>query len=221
MPGCFDITWIAPEVRGLAPLAWLTELGQISQIDGVVVHPVTGPSVTRQAIATELRQRRRVIVWTGHGKPGGLLLPDTTLIRPKWLATQAKTALPQLVVLAACGSQLRDDDLKSMAEEISRNGLNVIGFPAQTEDSAAVAFNTELIRAMVAGSTVGNAFDVALEEISDSQTAQGVFLTPGLMNGYSDVALRLEALEIGQRELHEGLNLIMHHLGITPERACA
>jgi len=218
MPGCFDITWIAPEVRDLPPLAWLQELGQIGQIEGVVVHPVTGPGVTRQDIARELRQRRRIIIWTGHGKPGGLLLPDATLIRPKWLATQAKTALPQLVVLAACGSQLRDDDLKSMAEEVSRNGLNVIGFPARTEDRAAVAFNTELVRALVAGATVGSAFDVALEEIGESETAKGVFLTPGLMNGYSDVALRLETLEIGQWELREDVKLIMQHLGVTPER---
>lgn len=210
----FDVAWIAPEVRGQPPLEWLSEIGFISQIEGVQLHPVTGPNVTRQDITHELRQRRHLVIWTGHGKPGGLLMPDNTMIRPKWLATQAKAALPQVVILAACGSQLRSEDLKSMAEEISRNGLNVVGFSTQTEDRAAVRFNTEFVRALVAGGTVGNAFDVALEEISEFEAAQGVFLTPGLMNGYYDVARRLEDLEVGQQELRNNVRLIMQRLGV-------
>lgn len=160
------------------------------------------------------RKRRRLIVCIVGDAIEGLLMPDNTMIRPKWLATQAKAALPQVVILAACGSQLRSEDLKSMAEEISRNGLNVVGFSTQTEDRAAVRFNTEFVRALVAGGTVGNAFDVALEEISEFEAAQGVFLTPGLMNGYYDVARRLEDLEVGQQELRNNVRLIMQRLGV-------
>jgi hypothetical protein len=216
---CFDVSWIAPEAKGLPALGWLGELGQLAQIEGVRVHTCTG-QFTRQQLAAELRRRARVKLWTGHGTAGGLLAPDGTLIRPKWLATQAKVGLPQVVVLAACASQERDDELHSMAEEISRAGVNVIGFPAGTEDAAAVAFNVELVRALASGARLGDAFDVALEEIGHTRTARGVFLAGGLMNGYSDVVNRLETLEAGQRELKDGIGLIMEHLGIGERATC-
>lgn len=208
------ITWIAPEIPGAAPLSWLAEIGDIAAIEGVHLNLVTGPKITRAQVAQALRHRHDLTVWSGHGAPGGLQMPDLGMIAPKWIATQARCGLPRLIVLAACGSQLRDDQLKSMTEEISRQGLNAVGFPASTEDPAAVLFNVELARALVAGATVGNAFDVALEAISHTATAKGVFLTPGLTNGYRDVVVRMEALEAGQHELRDGVRLIMDHLGI-------
>jgi hypothetical protein len=212
--GAVTLTWIAPVAPDEQPLAWLTEIGEIGAIDGVKLKIVAGPKVSRAQIAQALRSRHDVTVWSGHGAPGGLAMPDGSFVQPKWLATQSRCGIPRVMILAACGSQLRDEHLKSMVEEISRQGLNGVGFPAHTEDPAAITFTTELVRAFVAGASVGVAFDVAMESIAETETARGVFLVPGLSNGYRDVVLRLEALEAGQHELRDGLNLIMGHLGI-------
>lgn len=209
-----NVTWIAPEVQGLEPLQWLAEIGDIGAIDGVDLKIVAGPKVTRSQIAQALRRRHDITVWSGHGMAGGLAMPDGSYIQPKWLAIQSRCGIPRVMILAACGSQLRNEQLKSMVEEISRQGINGIGFPAHTEDHAAITFTTELVRAFVAGSNVGMAFDVALESISETETSRGVFLVPGLSNGYRDVVLRLEALESGQEELRVGIGLIMDHMGI-------
>ncbi len=188
------VTWIAPEVPGLQPLAFLSELGQIAKIDGVGLNIVAGTQITRSDVARALRARCDVLLWSGHGRPGELVLPDGP-VRAKWVAAQARAGVPRLVVLAACGSLLRDDGLKSMAEEVSRLGLNCVGFPLEANDAAAICFNVELVRAMAAGCAVGAAFDVALDEICNVATAAGVFLVPGLTNGYRDIVLRLEAVE--------------------------
>jgi hypothetical protein len=216
-PPPFHVTWIAPEVRGLAPLAGLSELGQIADMPGIELTVVTGPTVNRAHVSNALRQRSDVVIWSGHGRPGRLVLPCAE-ISAKWLAAQVRAALPRLVVLAACGSLVRDEHLKSMAEELSRAGVNVVGFPLETEDTAAVVFTVELVRSMSAGCAVGQAFDVAMEEICGRQTAAGVFLVPGLTNGYRDFELRLEAVEAMSAETRDLVRLLLEHAGIDPLR---
>lgn len=216
-PPDYVVTWIAPEVPGLDPLSFLSELGQIATIDGVKLNVIAGPKITRSDVARGLRTRADVVIWSGHGKPGALMLPDG-IVLPKWLAAQVRAALPRVVVLAACGSQLRDEHLKSMAEELSRMGVNVIGFPLQANDKAAVCFNVELVRAMVAGCSVGQAFDVALGEAACyADTAPGIFLTPGLTNGYRDIIVRIEAVEENVGETREWVRLLLDHAGIEPQ----
>ncbi len=194
------ITWIAPEVPFFGPLAYLQELGNLARIPNVALKPVTG-QVTRDHIATALGERTDVILWSGHGEPGGLCIPPTVqgeryaLVRPKWLAMQAHCALPKLLILAACSSQLRDEHLRSMVEEVARAGVNVIGFPALAQDNAVIAFNVELVRALAQGARMGDAYDVALEGISHYETAKGIFWQSGWTNGYRDVADRLQSIE--------------------------
>jgi hypothetical protein len=213
----FHVTWIAPEVRGLAPLAGLSELGQIADIPGIALTIVSGATVARGNVSAALRKRSDVVIWSGHGRPGRLVLPGGE-VSAKWLAAQVRGALPRLVVLAACGSLVRDEHLKSMAEELSRAGINVVGFPLETEDRAAVCFTVELVRSMSAGCAMGQAFDVAMEEICGLPTAAGVFLVPGLTNGYRDIELRLEAVEAMATETRDLVRLLLDHAGIDRDR---
>lgn len=213
MPNCIDVSLLQPAAKGYPVLSWQSELGQIASLENVRVHVCTGEFTARDA-EKELHRRTAVKIWSGHGTTNGLLMPNGSLRKGQWLATHAKVGLPRLVVLAACYSAARDSSLRSLAEEISRAGMNVIGFIAEAEDQAVVSFNVSLISALAIGASVTAAFDVALEEIAETVTAERCFYTPAVMNGYADVALRLEALEDGQRRMDTRLDLIMSHLGI-------
>jgi hypothetical protein len=213
-----SVTLFAPEVEGLPRLAWLAEIGAIGRMEGVELRVSGGPDVQLGEVAEELRRRRDVMIWSGHGQPGALLMPAGKQVRSRWLATQVHCGMPKLLVLAACGSLAKDEHLKSLAAEVAKVGVNVVGFPTRTDDMAAATYNVELIRAMVAKASVGQATDVALEAIMEMhpETAREVFLIPGLMNGYRDVVIRLEALELGQQMLTERFDLMLDHMGITP-----
>lgn len=179
------VTWIAPVIADLPQLAWLNELGRIQRIAHVQVTTLTGGDILLDDVAVALGTPCDVLVWSGHGAPGGLLLPDRSLVRTKWLAIRiARGSRPRLVILASCGSQLRDENLRSLAEAICREGINVVGFPADASDAAAGKFTVECIRALAVNATIVQAFDVALESIAsgDTDTASGVFLTPGIAN---------------------------------------
>jgi hypothetical protein len=197
-----DVTWIAPVVPKLAPLALLEELGRIDKITGVAIKTTTG-EVLLDNVAAALSRRANLLVWSGHGVPGGLLLSNRHLVRPRWLATQvARGCRPSVAILAACDSQVRDASLNSFAAALSRQGVNVVGFPAQATDAAAGTFIVEFIRSLALGTSVMDGFDDALEAISDQETARGVFLTPGLLNipvnleqQLQDICLSLQRLE--------------------------
>ena len=213
MPNCIEVSLFQPATKGYPVLAWQSELGQIAALENIRVHVRTGDFTTRDA-EQELHRRTAVKLWSGHGAPNGLLMPNGTVRRGQWLATHAKVGLPRLVVLAACYSAARDSSLRSLADEISRAGMNVIGYSAEADDATVVAFNVALISALGAGAPVMDAFDVALEEIAETETAKRVFYTPAAMNGYSDVVLRLEVLEEGQKRTDHRLDAIMKHMGL-------
>lgn len=231
------VTLFAPEPPELPKLAWLQEIGNISGIDHVDLKVIGGPDVHINAIARGLQERRDVMLWSGHGVPGGLLLPGKRLIRSRWLATQVQCGIPRLLVLAACGSLARDPQMRSMSAEIAKAGVNVVGFPLAAEDLAAATYNVELIRALATGASVGTATDVALESIACDypQVASGVFLMAGLTNGYRDFITRLESVEqridgvdahldavdSGQQQLITRVDLLLEHLKIAAPRGGA
>ena len=66
----------------------------------------------------------------------------------------------------------------------------------------------------VRGCAPGKEFDVAVEEICGLPTAAGVFLVPGLTNGYRDIELRLEAVEAMAVETRDLVRLLLDHAGI-------
>lgn len=205
------VTWIAPSVKSLPQLAWLNELGRIERIGHVILKTCTGDSMTLDDIATALCEPCDVLIWSGHGVAGGLLLPDRSLVRTKWLAAQVSRGChPRVVILATCGSQLRDDNLKSLTETMCRAGINAIGFPTEADDLAAGRFTIEFIRALAVNASIAQAFDVALESIGDEDTAAGVFLTPGVRDlpfsleqnqlRIEEAVLRIERMLLTERQ---------------------
>lgn len=212
-----DVTLFAPEVEGLPPLAWMREIGQISAIDGVDLKVIGGPDTRKNDVSMALRDRTDVMIWSGHGAPGGLMLAKNQVLRAQWLATQVRCGIPRVLVIASCGSLARDAQMKSLAAEVSKAGINAVGFPMAAEDMAAATYNVELIRALRAGASVGTATDVALESIVDDfpDTAQGVFLMAGLTNGYRDIVIRLEAVETGQKMLMERFDMVIDAVGVN------
>lgn len=176
------VTWIAPVVENYPKLALLEELGRIGKIANVVIRTTTGV-VLLDDVAAALNSPADVMVWSGHGEPDGLLLTDGRKVKSKWLATQvARGCKPSVAILAACGSQQRDAGLNSFAAALSREGVNIVGFPAEASDVAAGTFIVEYIRSLAVDASVMTGFDVALESIENEETAHGVFLTPGIRN---------------------------------------
>jgi hypothetical protein len=189
------VTLIAPQTPGYEPLAWLDEIAAAGQMEGVQLRIVAGDDVTRARAAQALREPAEVVIWSGHGAENGLLLSDGSVIHGKWLATQARVAAPRVLVAAACGSAVMDPRLESIAGELSRAGINAVGFPLRASDRAATTYNIELLRALAAGADVGTAHEVALESAAaqSPQTAAGIYLTPALTNGYRVILARLGA----------------------------
>jgi hypothetical protein len=211
------VTWIAPEIKTLPTLGWLAELGKIQKIANVKVSTLVGPDIKRDDVALILTIPCDILIWAGHGDPAGLLLPDGTMVRAKWLALQLEQgSRPRSTILAACGSQLRDENLRSMTEAVGRAGLNVIGFPVEAEDAAAAAFTVEFVRALSVGSSIASAFDVAMEEISDTVTAKGVFLMPGIVDNPQNLLSILngmrDSLNDIQGDIAEVSSLIKGHM---------
>ncbi len=208
------VTWIAPEIKGLPSLSWLAELGKIQKIPNVKVLTLTGPDITREDVAQTLFRPCGIMIWSGHGNPEGLLLPDNTLIKAKWLALQLERgARPRATILAACGSQVKDDNIRSMTESVCRVGLNVIGFPAAADDRAAAAFTIEFIRALSVQASVVNAFDVAMEEVASTETARGIFLMPGIVDSPVDISGELSGLKGIALATQADIRAVLERLG--------
>lgn len=208
------VLWIAPEIPGMAPLAWIHELGEMSAIDGVEVRTVLGAEVRRAEVAQALRRPHDVVIWSGHGVPGGLLMPKGEPIKPHWLAQQVRSCPPRCVIVATCASVDVDQQLRSIAQEISRNGIHSVGFPAAAEDRAAVVYNIEFVRAMAAKADSLSAHEVALEAIEELETGRHIIFLPGYTNGLRDLYDRMERIEGTAENLLAGQLLIMKHLSI-------
>ena len=104
------VTWIAPNVGGLPQLSWLNELGRIQKIREVEVTTLTGDSVILDDVSNVLQCPADIVIWSGHGTAGGLLLSNQDVVQPQWLASQiGYSTRPHAVILAACSSQQRDE----------------------------------------------------------------------------------------------------------------
>lgn len=179
---------IMPEAPGLPPLALWQEFNQLNDIAGIKVELVANVYATRSRIAAALRKRHDVVIWSGHGAPNRLITADGSSVDGEWLATQARCGAPVALVLAACLSGASDEDLKGIAELVSRNGVNAIGMMVAVQDTAAITYNVSFVEAMVAKANIGRAHDVARKAMKDKDptSAQGAVLFPALSNGYRD-----------------------------------
>lgn len=207
--GILDVIWIAPTIPGLEELGWVKELTTLQKLPDVKLLMRVGAELTANEVADALAQRCRLLIWSGHGQPGGLLLPNNVLVRPLWFVTRINGGCrPQVTILAACGSQLRDTDLHSLTDAMCRAGFTAIGFPARTNDNAAARFCLEFARALVVDdATVSDAFNVAMEAIAGEETAEGVYLVPGL---YDYPASELAIMQQIQNSLSEIKQLITY-----------
>jgi hypothetical protein len=202
---------IAPEAPGLPPLRWGRELGGLAEIEGVSLELVAGPDVREANVAQALRKTHEVVIWSGHGKENGLILGNGHVVKGRWVAAQARGGTPRAMVIAACGSGCNDDQNESLAWQVSKVGINVIGFPLELEDEAAICYTTEFVRTLIAGSDVGEAHDVAVEAIEHDYpgTSRQIALTPGLTNGYRYIVQRMNDQDRRLATLEEGQNRIL------------
>jgi len=193
----YEVVVIAPEAVGFAPLRWLREIGALSALAGVTVDVIGGQEAGPGAVSAGLRRRVDAVIWSGHGQPNGLLLSDGSVIDGEWIATQVRCGAPRVMVLAACGSALKDEHLESLASEVSRVGVNVVGLPMDSADLGVITFNVEFVRALVAGADCWTAHRVACKRVAGDypELAAGIFLTPGLTNGYRVIVDRLDRME--------------------------
>jgi hypothetical protein len=190
----------------MAPLRWGKELGALAEIEGVRLDLVAGPNVREANVASALRQPHEVVIWSGHGRENGLLLGNGRLVKGRWLATQARSGAPRAMVIAACGSGCNDDHNESLAWQVSKVGINVIGFPLDLPDEAAITYSTEFVRSLIAGSDVGEAHDVAIEAIEEQYPviSRLIALMPGLTNGYRYIIQRMNAQDLRLAKLEDG-----------------
>lgn len=186
---------VAPEVRGVPPLAWMNELTQIAAVPGVELEICGGAQAGRAAVAGRLHQWWDCILWSGHGAPGRLLLADGP-VGGDWLACVMRQAPPSVVVLAACFSAARDQALTSLAETLSQSGITTVGMWVEVADSAAVIYNVEFVRALALSGSVATAHRVAVEQVAweHPAAAGAAFLLPGLVNGYRKIAEELAGI---------------------------
>jgi len=187
---------VAPEAVGVPRLAWVDELTAIAGVDGVELTVCGGRQATRAGVAARLRCECDVIIWSGHGAPGRLLLADGP-VGADWLACMMRQQPPGVVVLSACFSGARDEALHSIAETLSQSSVTCVGMWVEVEDRAAVVYDVEFARAYASGGSVAVAHRVAVQQVALEYPGQAgaAFLLPGLVNGYGKVEKRLGAIE--------------------------
>ena len=186
---------VAPEAVGVPRLAWVDELTAIAGVEGVELTVCGGRQATRAGVAARLRCEWDVIIWSGHGAPGRLLLADGP-VGADWLACMMRQQPPGVVVLSACFSGARDEALHSIAETLSQSSVTCVGMWVEVEDRAAVVYDVEFVRAYASGGSVAVAHRVAVQQVALEYPGQAgaAFLLPGLVNGYGKIRDELAAI---------------------------
>ncbi len=188
---------VAPEVPGKDRLDQWGELTQLAAIDGVALDVCGGPGATRQAVVDFVRRPCDVLVWSGHGGPNRLDTADGLSLDGEDLATYAKGALARVVVLMACLSGATDEDLDSLVETLSQEGLTTVGMLVSVRDRAAIAFNVEFIRALAAGASLARAFRTGRKQMRavSADCAANVILMPGINDGMRALMDRMDGMD--------------------------
>ena len=213
---------IMPENPTLPKLQVWMEFNKLSEVVSGNTPPrlLGGDRATRNGVASALKESYDAVIWSGHGDVGRLAVSDG-FVSSDWLAVQLRNTPPGVIVLAACMSGARDEDLDSMAETISQAGINVVGMWVSVEDNAAIAYNEEFLRCLDAGSGLGMAHRVAVREMIDRYPtmAGSAFLMPGLLNGYGKIKHelvrmndRIGGLESGMAEVKTTMTEVMRRI---------
>ena len=156
---------IAPEVEGLPRLAQASELTRLGDAPGIDVDPLIGPLVTLERVQARLRSRRyQVVLWSGHGSGGRLLLPNGREAEPRWLASEVHQSGAGLMILAVCDSAQRTG-YEGFADVLPANGINLVAMAAEVGDVAAVDYDVALLHSLAAGDNLREAHRIGLEAI--------------------------------------------------------
>ena len=187
---------VAPEVVGEKPLGWAHEFAGLSALAGVELRLVAADKATLDAVSAAMREPWDVVVWSGHGRPGGLAAVDG-VVDGGWLAAQVGYCPPRVVVLAACYSaNVALDGLSGLTHAVSEQGIDCIGMRHAVEDAAAIVFTRELVRAVAAGVGVSQGKRVAERMVRARYPNVGeIEFVPGLRNGTRAMAFRMKAVE--------------------------
>ena len=158
---------IAPEIPGLPRLAQTSELTRIGDVPGVSVTSVIGTLVTSLRIQSQLRRGTfDVLLWSGHGKDGRLLLPGGEDIEPHWLASEVRRSGIATVVLSVCDSAMRRG-IEGFGDVLPAAGINTIVMMIEVTDTSAVEYDVALLHALVNGETLREAHRIGIEAIGN------------------------------------------------------
>lgn len=181
---------VAPEIDGLPKLAQASELTRLGDAAGIDVDPLIGPLVTLERIQSRLRRNMYdVVLWSGHGQSGRLLLPGGKEAEPRWLASEAHRSGVILVLLSVCDSSQRKG-YEGFADVLPGAGISLIGMAAEIDDRAAVDYDVAVLHALVNGDTLRTAHGIGMEAIGHDVASR---LAPQLYMADSQVTAELGA----------------------------
>ena len=200
---------VAPEIDGLPKLAQASELTRLGDATGIDVDPLIGPLVTQERIQSRLRRvLYDVVLWSGHGQNGRLLLPGGKEAEPRWLASEAHRSGVILVLLSVCDSSQRKG-YEGFADVLPGAGISLIGMAAEIDDKAAVDYDVAALHALANGDTLRTAHGIGLEAIGQDAASR---LAPQLYMADSKVTAELGAqvkrLQDAAGNPHEALEII-------------
>jgi hypothetical protein len=187
---------IAPEIEGLPKLAQTSELTRLGDVEGLTVSPLTGPLVTQDRIQNRLRRGGYdVVLWSGHGKDGKLLLPGGKEIEPHWLVSEIKASNASLVILSVCDSGQRAG-WESFADVLPSEGIRLVAMATDISDKAAVDYDVAMLHALVGGDSLRTAHRIGLAAIGVSD--QNDRAAPQLFMPDSQATARELGAQVGQ-----------------------
>lgn len=206
---------VSPEYPTLPTLAQASELTRLGDVAGVDTETIIGPLVTADRIQQRLRRARfDVVLWSGHGAGGRLLLPGGAEVEPRWLASEVKRAGAWLVILAVCDSAQRRG-LEGFADVLPAAGVNVIAMMIDVSDKSAVAYDVAMLHALANGDNLREAHRIGIEAIHERPDANAPQLFPAdripadfdvqaaMANGRNDDALEIVRAMEAQLAGHE------------------
>lgn len=169
---------VSPEYPTLPKLAQASELTRLGDVAGVDTETIIGPLVTADRIQQRLRRARfDVVLWSGHGAGGRLLLPGGAEVEPRWLASEVKRAGAWLVILAVCDSAQRRG-LEGFTDVLPAAGVNLVAMIIDVSDKSAIAYDVALLHSLANGDNLREAHRIGIEAIHDRPDAIAPQLFP-------------------------------------------
>lgn len=169
---------IAPQIENMPALAQTTELTRLGDVRGIDIETIIGPPATLDRIQQRLRRAEiDVVLWSGHGGDGRLLLPGGAEIEPRSLASEVKRAGAWLVILAVCDSA-KNRGLEGFTDTLPAAGVNVVAMMTDVSDKSAVAYDVAMLHALANGENLREAHRIGKEAIGRRPDANAPQLFP-------------------------------------------